>query len=477
MAQVNLPITLGAAFWEKQKGALAKAPKAPPTKLGDELKALTRLHLGIDWGAFGDDKVDSVEAAKDRTAELEAAVKGKIKALVDQAKTVEAAAAKFDNEAGKDKQFPKEPLAAVASIVKAAKEYRADIDEFTSAAQKALAAKAATLVAQKAKAGASGGSADAKAVKMVRSRILTAISLVRNPKQGARPMRFLIVLGKLSATAFMGAAVGTAQEKLLKSVIPTEAPFKSLTDPQGHVIWEKNSVTFFSDHRPSGLAKRLQVWMKKILKLNLKLRVRKTTGEAEESEGEDIPEHLLKPDPADAVAPEELSEEFHQRLAALQADIKKGLAGAAGAQIKELMASIAQHVKDGKYDAADADLDEIEALLEEGGHASTAAATQPPASADAMSEWKDRRAAAVASLKTVAGKIAGAKHPSSTKAIIEIQGVMKNLTAEPSTLQQVTELQHWLGSDDVVNDVCELAEDIRTPLLAVLGRLRAQMTA
>ena len=44
----------------------------------------------------------------------------------------------------------------------------------------------------------------------------------------------------------------------------------------------------------------MQLWLKKILKLNLKLRVRKTTGEAEESEGEDIPDDLLKADPADA---------------------------------------------------------------------------------------------------------------------------------------------------------------------------------
>jgi len=46
MAQVDIPTALGAAFWDKQKAALAKATKAPPTKLGDELKALTRLHVG-----------------------------------------------------------------------------------------------------------------------------------------------------------------------------------------------------------------------------------------------------------------------------------------------------------------------------------------------------------------------------------------------------------------------------------------------
>src|SRR5205807_295463 len=71
MAQVNIPMALGAAFWDKQKAALAKAPKAPPTKLGDELKALTKLHTGIAWEgkAFSADKLNSADDAKDRSAE------------------------------------------------------------------------------------------------------------------------------------------------------------------------------------------------------------------------------------------------------------------------------------------------------------------------------------------------------------------------------------------------------------------------
>ena len=38
-------------------------------------------------------------------------------------------------------------------------------------------------------------------------------------------------------------------------------------------------------------------------------------------------------------------------------------------------------------------------------------------------------------------------------------------------MQQVKELERWLKDDDVVTDVCELAEDIRTPLLGALGKL------
>jgi hypothetical protein len=94
-----------------------------------------------------------------------------------------------------------------------------------------------------------------------------------------------------------------------------------------------------------------------------------------------------------------------------------------------------------------------------------------------MADWQAARAVALASLKAVATRIGAAKHASSGKAILEISAVMKNISAAPSSLQQVTELQHYLGSDDVVHDVCDLAEDLRTPLLRVLGRLRAQIAA
>lgn len=55
--------------------------------------------------------------------------------------------------------------------------------------------------------------------------------------------------------------------------------------------------------------------------------------------------------------------------------------------------------------------------------------------------------------------------------------MIKNLTAEPATLQQVTDLRKWLGTDDVVNDVCELAEDVRTPLMVPLERMHGLLTA
>ena len=67
MGLVDLPSTLGSAYWDKQKSALAKLPKAPVTKLGDEIKLLAKLHVGVDWSAFGADKLERAEQARSRT--------------------------------------------------------------------------------------------------------------------------------------------------------------------------------------------------------------------------------------------------------------------------------------------------------------------------------------------------------------------------------------------------------------------------
>jgi hypothetical protein len=55
-------------------------------------------------------------------------------------------------------------------------------------------------------------------------------------------------------------------------------------------------------------------------------------------------------------------------------------------------------------------------------------------------------------------------------AVMEVQAVVKNLSAGPLRARQVTEWQRYLGQDRAVNDVCELAAGIRTPLRQALGR-------
>jgi hypothetical protein len=76
---------------------------------------------------------------------------------------------------------------------------------------------------------------------------------------------------------------------------------------------------------------------------------------------------MLKLGADDALSAEDAGEEYQERLAALADAIRKAMAQPMGGRIKALMASSAQSAKSGKYDAALGDLDDIEALLEEGG--------------------------------------------------------------------------------------------------------------
>jgi hypothetical protein len=99
--------------------------------------------------------------------------------------------------------------------------------------------------------------------------------------------------------------------------------------------------------------------------VNPKLRLRNSKGVVEETEGEDLSDDMLKLD--DALSADEAAEEYQERLAGLADAIRKAMAQPLGAKIKALMASSAQSAKAGKYDVALADLDEMEALLEEGG--------------------------------------------------------------------------------------------------------------
>ena len=132
----------------------------------------------------------------------------------------------------------------------------------------------------------------------------------------------------------------------------------------------------------------------------------------------------------------------------------------------------------GDYAAAVKSLDTLDKLIG-GGGGSTAPSGPPTGSTGdagaleaAVEVWRARRNTAVATLRTLAKEIADAKLPEADKAIIEVSAVFKQLGGEPRTVQQVSDMERWLGEDDVVADVCDIEEDIRTPLLEALQGVR-----
>jgi hypothetical protein len=94
-----------------------------------------------------------------------------------------------------------------------------------------------------------------------------------------------------------------------------------------------------------------------------------------------------------------------------------------------------------------------------------------------LAAWQAARSDVIARLREVGKEIAAANHAESAPALIELKAVIANLTEKPATKQQIAELERYLGDDDVVLDVCELAYDIRTRPLAALADLKQSSAA
>lgn len=105
-----------------------------------------------------------------------------------------------------------------------------------------------------------------------------------------------------------------------------------------------------------------------------------------------------------------------------------------------------------------------------------------PELAAALNGWKTARAAAVAQLKALAAAIAAAKDPETKDAIILVQAIIKNMTEEPKTAQQVAELDRYLRTDDILVEAEEpnpfgVTVNFRGPLLTALEPLKAALAA
>jgi hypothetical protein len=253
-------------------------------------------------------------------------------------------------------------------------------------------------------------------------------SVLREVRKGERVMQALVaVAGKETVVLVSRSAISPARGKLLKDQMINPSGLKFI---RGECLFEKGVVTFAVQAPSSGLAKKIGSAVLVQTGLRMKVRVRGEDPNDVDQDGEDE-----ESTPATSAArPAEPSPKAPPPSPAPTAP-----------------------------------------RSETPPSATASAAPAAAARADALAKWTTQRTAAVAALKAVAAKIASARHPSSAKAIVEIQAVIRNLTAAPSTLQQVTELQKWLGTDDVVDEVCTLAHDVRTPLLAALAGLRAHV--
>jgi hypothetical protein len=231
-------------------------------------------------------------------------------------------------------------------------------------------------------------------------------------------MQVLIAMAGKDTCVFVSRKpIGPPRRKLLTTYLGTTAGVKFVP---GEVIWEENANTFVMRTQAAGLAKKVKAALLAQTEQRYKVRVRGEDPNDIDDDGE----------------PAELDGE------SMASSSQEG----GGAGQKPVAPEVFKPAEPDNERAAEFEL--------------------------ALGEWKTARTAAIGVLKALAKEAAELRDPESAQAIIEVQAVIKQLSAEPRSAQQVQELTRWVQDDEVVIDVCNLEQDIRTPLLRALAALQ-----
>jgi hypothetical protein len=137
---------------------------------------------------------------------------------------------------------------------------------------------------------------------------------------------------------------------------------------------------------------------------------------------------------------------------------------------------------DGKYQQAVDALKKLEALLV------APPKQKSPELTAALSAWTSARANVQTQLQAEIAQVRATKPADASvdakqmaaamkEAELELKAVAAQIAGSLETKQQAVEMQKWLTGDEVVADVCELAFDLRTPLLAALGPVMQHLGA
>jgi len=289
----------------------------------------------------------------------------------------------------------------------------------------------------------------------LKGKLLSALRKVKMRKPVDPPVEALVCKAGSSFAVLMAKKVGASHKKELQDMLPNAgAPqfFKGTCE-----YGDADTYNFILERLPGGAKKGLTAFLKEHTATNYKVQVRSLAGETEADS--EVPGQT-----ADPVAA------FKNRLTGMLDRIKEavssGSANGQNAKLKASEAGVFASKKD--YTKAHQLLDEVETLLKK----SPAPTGPKPTAAAALGAWQTARSSVISKLNGIAKEVAAAKHPKGDKALIQLKAVMAQLTAEPNTPQKVSELERYLAQDDVVGDICQLAEDIRTPLLAALAPLK-----
>jgi hypothetical protein len=189
------------------------------------------------------------------------------------------------------------------------------------------------------------------------------------------------------------------------------------------------------------------------------------------------PQTTTEPKPSPTADP--LAAQWKQRWDKVTGALKTALQAkpANASQLQQLANGAFQQARPGTYPQALELLTRLEALLQGSspGQASPSAAAADrgrlPVNPAGLGNWQAMRDRVVTQLRQLAREIASSQDPDAKEALILVNSIIQNLPPNPVNLQQVGDLERYIGQDDVVADAC-LALDVRTPLLEALEGLK-----
>jgi len=123
----------------------------------------------------------------------------------------------------------------------------------------------------------------------------------------------------------------------------------------------------------------------------------------------------------------------------------------------------------GAFGRANELLDDAEAEL--------AAGVAPGTATAAVARWTAERDKVAVKLLAEIKAVVDTKDPLAANAELELKAILRQLNSEVATRRQAAEMDRYLNDDGVVADVSELAFDLKTPLLRVLGEISPLLPA
>ena len=373
---LSLPPSLAPARIEKLiKDSLASRKlKVDPDQLAGELKKLDTLNKAVDTALF-DPATLSFPTAAEAQARLTLVESKGLKsatAAAEQARKVATLGQKSYAELKANKEVDKRAAGAINDVAIDAQSYAGSLLGAAQSAVAALRTELARLQAlekKNAKAGAKGededDAAQEKDVKVVAGRVATAMKLARDAGP-TKPMKFIIGLQKKKLFVYVAKAVSGSTAARIK--VWMEAEPGSVSFFRGDVLFENKAHTFVGVNIPTGgFAVRIQRALADLTGKRFKIRVRRPTGETDESGGEDDDDADGALDAAAGAGGEQAAaaarvRDRHQKLAGpIDAVIRAN--GPLSGLARQLVRQFEQSVAGKKYDQAAKTLDELEAKV------------------------------------------------------------------------------------------------------------------